>query len=267
MKYMIKNFLYILFLSISFSACSKYQQVLKSSDLEYKFEMAKKYYEEAQYFKALPIFDELYTLYRGTAKAEEVYYYLAYTHYGLSENLVAGYHFRNFSLTYPNSKHAEEMAYMNAYCFYLESPSYSLDASNTIQAISELQYFIDSYPSSDKIFETNKLIDDLRNKLEKKAFSIAKLYYDTEDYKSAIVSLKNLLIEYPDTDFSEQIHFLILDANHLLASNSVSTKQKERWGSTISAYHQFVDKFENSDKLKDAESIYRKANKQLQKLN
>ena len=68
-----KNFFYILLVSITFSACSKYQQVLKSTDLEYKFEMAKKYYDEEQYFKALPIFDELNTLYRGTSKAEEVY--------------------------------------------------------------------------------------------------------------------------------------------------------------------------------------------------
>jgi len=240
--------------------------VLKSSDLDYKFETAKKYYDDEQYYKALPIFDELNTLYRGTAKAEEVYYYLAYTHYGLSENLVAGYHFRNFALTFPSSKHTEEMVYMNAYCYYLESPSYSLDVSNTLQAINELQYFIDRYPSSDKVSQSNKLIDELRNKLELKAYHIAKLYYDTEDYKSAIVSLKNVLIDYPDTDFSEEIHFLILDANHLLATNSVSSKQKERWGATISAFHQFVDKFENSEKINDAESIYNNANKQLEKL-
>ena len=265
-NYMMRNFFYILLIPIVFTSCSKYQQVLKSPDLEHKFEMAKKYYDEEQYFKALPIFDELNTLYRGTAQAEEVYYYLAYTHYGLSENLVAGYHFRNFALTFPNSKRTEEMAFMNAYCYYLESPSYSLDASNTLQAINELQYFVDKYPSSNRLSESNNLIDELREKLEKKAYYIAKLYYDTEDYKSAIVSLKNILIDYPDTDFSEEIYYLILDANHLLANNSVISKQKERWSSTISAYHKFVDKFENSEKLKNAESIYNKANKQLEKL-
>lgn len=265
-KYMMKYFFSILIILITFSSCSKYQQVLKSPNLDFKYDMAVKYFNEENYFKALPIFDELKTLYRGTAKAEDVYCYLAYTHHELSENLVAGHYFRNFVLTFPNSKRAEEMAYMNAYCYYLESPSYSLDASNTFQAINELQYFIDKFPLSDKVPQSNKLIDELREKLEKKAYNNAKLYYNTEDYKSAIVSLKNVLIDYPDTDLSEEIHFLILDANHLLASNSVSSKQRERWSSTISAYHNFVDKFENSVKLKDAESIYNKANKQLEKL-
>lgn len=264
---MMRNFIYILFLSLTFSACSKYQQVLKSPDLDHKFKMAKQYYEEEQYFKALPIFDELNTLYRGTAKAEEVYYYLAYTHYGLSEHLLAGYHFRNFALTFPNSERTEEMSYMNAYCYYLQSPSYSLDGSNTMRAIDELQFFVDIYPESERVVTCNTLIDELRGKLEQKFFHVAKLYYDTEDYRSAIVALKNVLLDYPDTDYSEEIHFLILDANHLLASNSVNSKQKERWSNTVSAYHQFVDKFESSKKLKDAESIYNKANKQLEKLN
>ena len=60
----------MLLTTITFSACSKYQQVLKSSDLN-KLEMAKKYYDEEQFFKALPIFDELNALYRGTSKQKK----------------------------------------------------------------------------------------------------------------------------------------------------------------------------------------------------
>ena len=263
---MMRNFFYILLISITFSACSKYQQVLKSPDLDHKFEMAKKYYEEQQYFKALPIFDELNTLYRGTAKAEEVYFYLAYTHYGLGENLLAAYHFRTFAQTYPRSERVEEVAFMNAHCYYLESPSYSLDATNTYKAIEELQYFIDKYPNSERVDKCNSLIDNLRDKLENKAFHNAKLYYDREDFKSAIVALNNVVNDFPDTDYREEAFFLILDSNYLLASNSVSSKQKERLRNTISAYHFFIDNFESSDKLKEAENIFNKANKQLEKL-
>jgi outer membrane protein assembly factor BamD len=228
--------------------------------------MAKQYYEDEKYFKAMPIFDELRTLYRGTAKAEEVDYYMAYTHYGVGENLLSAYHFRTFVQNFPNSKYVEEAAYMNAYCHYLESPSYSLDAASTEKAIEELQYFIDQFPASERVQKCNGLIDELRTKLEKKAFEIAKLYYDTEDYKSAIVSLNNVVRDFPGTAYSEEIYFLILDANHLLASNSVTSKQKERWSNTITAYHYFIDNFGSSSKIKDAEDIYKRANKQLEKL-
>ena len=55
--------------------------------------MAKNYYEENEYFKALPLLDELHTLFKGTNKAEEVDYLLAYTHFGLGANMIASYKF------------------------------------------------------------------------------------------------------------------------------------------------------------------------------
>ena len=124
-----KNFLYIVLLAVLFS-CNGYQKIVKSNDIELKYIMAKKYYEENEYFKALPLLDELHTLFKGTKKAEEVDYLLAYTHYGLGANMLASYKFKLFTLTYPFSKHNEELAYMAAYCYYLESPKYSLDKVN-----------------------------------------------------------------------------------------------------------------------------------------
>ena len=68
-----KIFLNIILLAILFS-CNGYQKIVKSNDIELKYIMAKKYYEENEYFKALPLLDELQTLFKGTRKAEEVDY-------------------------------------------------------------------------------------------------------------------------------------------------------------------------------------------------
>ena len=55
------------------ASCSSYDKLLKSSDNELKYEMAVKYYEQKDYFRALQLFDELVPVYRGTAKAEKIY--------------------------------------------------------------------------------------------------------------------------------------------------------------------------------------------------
>tara|TARA_B100000575_G_scaffold279830_1_gene268618 strand:+ start:61 stop:852 length:792 start_codon:yes stop_codon:yes gene_type:complete len=259
-----KNILYILLIIFSFSSCSKYQKILKNSDNDYKFEMAKNYYKDKDYFRALPLFDELKLYFSGSEKAEEVYYYLAYTHYGLSEYLVASYHFKSFATTFPNSKKTEEMSYMYAYCFYLESPAYSLDASYTIKAIEELQYFIEKFPTSNRIDTCNTLIDNLRGKLEKKSFSIAKQYYNTENYKSAVVAFNNLINDYPDTDYSEEIYFLILKSNYQLAIKSIYSKQKERYKGTIASHNKFINKYPNSGRMDEANNIYTKTIKKLE---
>lgn len=259
-----KNFLYIVLLAVLFS-CNGYQKIVKSNDIELKYIMAKKYYEENEYFKALPLLDELHTLFKGTKKAEEVDYLLAYTHYGLGANMLASYKFKLFTLTYPFSKHNEELAYMAAYCYYLESPKYSLDKTNTLKAIQELQTFIDKYPESEKVEKCNFLIDDLTMKVHKKVYGIAKLYYDIEDYNAAITALNNVITDYPTIDNQSEIQFLILDANYKLAINSVTSKKIERLNNTIASYRYFAKNFPEDNRLKEANNIYEKSIKQLEK--
>ena len=43
--------------------------------LDYKYEKAIEFFDNEEYVKAFPLFDELLLLYRGTDKAEEIYYY------------------------------------------------------------------------------------------------------------------------------------------------------------------------------------------------
>jgi outer membrane protein assembly factor BamD len=256
----------LLLISVFLMSCGGYQKVLKSNDIDLKYTEAKRYYEEGEYFKALPLLDELHIILRGTDKAEEIDYLLAYTHFGLEAHNLASYHFTTFYKRYPNSIHKEELDYMAAYCYYLQSPKYSLDGGNTNRAIDELQSFIDRNPESERVESCNELIDKLIMKLQKKALDIAKLYYNIEDYKAAISSFNNILSDYPSIEGADQIQFLILESNYKLANNSVYKKKIERFNNTIASYYYFVDNYEKSSRIKDAQSIYNKSIKQLENL-
>ena len=136
MKY---KLIYIAAILLLFSSCSKYQKLLKSTDYDLKYSKAIEYYEEKDYYRALTLFEEMYPYWKGQEKGEQIYYYIAYCHYGQSDFLLAGYHFRNYGRNYPRGKHLEECSYMAAYCYYLDSPEASLDQTYTKQAIDELQ--------------------------------------------------------------------------------------------------------------------------------
>lgn len=248
------------------TSCSEYQKLLKSSDFELKYTKAVEYYDKEDYFRALSLFEELLTMYKGTTRAEEIYYYYAYCHYNQGDHIMAGYHFSNFGKTYPNSKHKEECIYMSAYCQYLNSPEPSLDQSYTVKAIDELQLFINRFPKSERVAECNELIGKLRNKLEVKSFNNAKLYFDIKDYKAAIVSLKNSLKEFPDTKFREETLFLILKSSFVLAENSIEKKKLDRFKQAITEYYAFIDEYPESEFLKKAEDIYTAAQKNVEKL-
>ena len=258
-----KIFLSIMILMLMVS-CSKYQKILKSTDLNFKFEKAVMYYEKEDFNRALPLLEELSTAFRGSAKAEEVNYYYAYCHYSLGEYLLASYLFDTYAKTYPNGKHTEECQYITAYCFYLESPIYKLDSKNTYKAINQLQLFTNLYPKSERVEQCNNLIDELREKLAKKAFFNAKQYVITEYHKSAIIALQNVLIDFPGSKYEQEIYFLIVESSFQLAKNSISTKKQERLENTIDIFHEFIEKYPKSQFLKQAKNIEQKTLKLIE---
>lgn len=253
-------------IAVFIAGCSKYQRVLKSNDFEQKFEMAKLLYDNGKYQKAFPLLEELITVFRGTTRAEDVYYYYAYCNYHLGDFMLAGYHFDNFVRTFPRSIRTEDAQFMNAKCYFLDSPDPSLDQSSTYKAIDELQLFINKYPESPKVDECNDLIDRLRFKLETKSYNSAKLYYRLGEYKAAIFALRNTLSEFPDTKFREEISFMILRSAFLLADNSIDEKKIERFEQAIRECDDFMERYPRSKELNEAKSIRENCKRALEKI-
>lgn len=262
---MFKKPIFFLFLisSVALTSCSKYQKLLKSADNEAKYEAAIDYYEKGDYYRALQLFDPLITVYRGTKKAENLYYYYANCYYKQQDYILASYYFKRFVKNFPNSDRAEECVYLSAYCTYLDSPKYNLDQTNTYEAIKELQLFINMYPDSKLIDDCNELMDKLRNKLETKAFEIAKLYYKMGDYKASIFSFENIIKDFPDTQYKEEILFYIVRSYYKYAINSIKSKKKERYSFTVESYKNFLTIFPESDFMREASNIYENALEEL----
>ncbi|MFL5762902.1 MAG: outer membrane protein assembly factor BamD [Bacteroidia bacterium] len=245
----------------------KFNKLVKSGDMDAKYAAAVRYFDKEEYTKALTLFEELMGVYRGTAKAEEVHYYYAYCSYNLEDYIVAGYQFRQFVRNFPTSKHTEECAYMNAYCFYLNSPEYSLDQIDTKLAIKEFMRFTQQYPQSAHIPDCNRLLDELRAKLERKSYENAMLYYNTSDYRAAATAFENHLKDFPDTKHVEELNYLIIRSYYLLAVNSIENKKQERFKAAVDHYLKFVDTYPKSEYIKQAEMVYESALKSLEKYN
>lgn len=248
--------LFIIVFVLVLSSCSGYEKLLKSSDYKLKFDKAVEYYEDGDYIRASRLFDQIATIYRGTTKADTVYYYQAYSYYNQRDYILGGHHFFNLAENYPNSVYSEEADFMTGYCFYKQSPRPSLDQDNTVKAIVAFQMFIMSYPSSRRVTEARNFIIEMQDKLVEKSYMSAKLYYDLGDYKASIIALRNSLNEYPETQHREELMYLILKSNFLLSSNSILSKQKERFQNTVDEYYSFVSEFPESKYRRDADRIY-----------
>jgi outer membrane protein assembly factor BamD len=262
----LSSFIALLFSVLLLAGCSRYQRLVKSTDMEKKYEAAVKYYEDGDHFRALTLFEELISVYRATKRAEKIYFYYAYCYFHQKEYDLASFHFENFVNTFPNSSDAEECQFMIAYCYYMNSPTPTLDQDNTLKAINNLQLFINKYPKSAKVAQSNDLIDLLREKLQTKDYNTARLYYNMGDYKSAVVAFRNLVKDYPATRYREESMFLMAKSYYLLANNSIEAKKEERYKFAVQSYYSFIDAFPQSRYLKEAQDIFNSSLAQLEKI-
>ena len=265
-----KRIIFSIFLAVGFlflSSCkSEFEKIRATGDVKAIYAKAFEYYEAEEYLKSQNLFELIINNLRGKVEAEKVYFYYSYTHYHLKRYTLASYYFQNFSTTFANSTYREEAEFMRAYSNYQLSPSYRLDQTYSLKAIEQFQLFVNTYPTSERVAECNKLIDIMRRKMERKAFAEGELYYNLRQYQAATHSFENLLKDFPESPEAEKVRYLVLRGNYLLSQNSIFSKQEERFKATLAYYKKFVEKYPASKYRKDADSIHKNTNKKLKQL-
>lgn len=240
--------------SVLLASCSNYTKVLKSKDIDYKLAMADKYFSQKKYRIAQELYEELYPVYKGTEKFEEIYYKDAYCFYHMKDYRNAENFFKGFLEVFPNSTRAEEVDFMHAYCFYLQSPKIELDQTYTSKSIGVMQTFINTHPGSDRIKDANVIIDKCREKLEVKDYRAAELYFKIGQYRAAALAFEALLNSYPESAMADVYKYKIVKSYYRYAKLSVLDKQVERYERVVDECNDFIDRFPESKHLSDAQS-------------
>ncbi|MFY0673146.1 MAG: outer membrane protein assembly factor BamD [Bacteroidia bacterium] len=242
-------FAFIIFILAS---CSEYQKVLNSDDFNLKLETANELYENEQFTKALPLYEELRRIFLGQDQMKTILFNMAYCEFNTDQFFLAAYHFKQFYESYPYSKNAEESLFMHCKCLHTTSPKSSLDQSSSQKAINALEQFTNAFPESEHVDECNALIDEMRVKIEFKAYTTANIYYKIQDYKAAVWALGNFTREFPGSNYEEDARFLMIESSFKFAENSVRKKQEERFVETVDYFKEFKKRFPNSQYMEKA---------------
>ena len=242
-------------LLFGFSACNKYSKIMKSKDVAYKLTMADKFFEEKKYRQAQVLYEELYPVFKGTDKFEELYYKDAWCFYHLKNYQDAENFFKGFLEVFPNSPKAEEVDFMHAMCFYKQVPKVDLDQTNTAKSIGVMQTFINTHPGSSRLPEATAIIDKCRERLEVKELRAADLYFKVGQYRAAAIAYSGLLSNYPESKAADAYKLSTIKSYYRFAKLSIQEKQSERFEKVISEYQDFADRFPESTLLDDAKEL------------
>ncbi len=255
-------------MALAFTSCGEYQKALKSPDANYKYEFAKKAFEQKRYVQAYTLLKDVITVLKGSDQAEESLYLLGLSHYENKEYPDAATYFKAYYQRYPKGKFAEMARYYAGYAYYLDSPEAQLDQSETIKAIEELQGFLEYFPRSDKVTLAQNAIFELQDKLTLKELQNAQLYYNLgtymgNNYESAIITAKNAIKEYPYSKYKEELEMLVLKSRYQEANLSVEEKKADRFRDVIDEYYSFVNNYPDSPRRAEADNILKIARKYI----
>lgn len=263
-----KTFVLTLLTIVLISSCkSEFEKIRSANDPTLHYAKAMEFYESGEYQKAQTLLELVISSYKGKKEAEDIYFKYAYTFFYLERYILASYYFNNFSQTYGGSDLREEADFMSAFSQYKMSPIFRLDQSNTKKAIDEMQLYVNTYPLSTRVEECNRLIDEMRAKLEEKAYNEGILYFNLRQYQSSVQVLENLLKDFPETNRAFQVRFDIIKSMYLWAENSIITKQEERFTEVLNNAKEYLVKYPDSPYINEINSIINNSNKTLKSVS
>ena len=249
----------LIMMAVVVSCNKRFEKAMKSTDKDFILQTANEFYEEGKWANAIELYAKVSSAFSGTEHSADIAYKQADANFQDKNYRLAAHQFKTFYITNPTDPRAEEAAYRSAYSFYTDSPDYNLDQTSTYSAIDELQSFINAYPNSSRVEEANGYINELRQKLEKKAFEIAKIYYKTLKYKAAGIAFDNMLDDYPDTKYREEAMMYSLRSKYELAVNFSRFDRKElRLQEALTQYRLFTKAFPSSKFSDEANKINQK---------
>lgn len=267
---MIRSTIGMVALMLLFSSCGEYNKLLKSQDPDLKYSYAKKYFNEKKYVKSAALLEEVVQYYRGRPEAEESLYLLAQSYYGQKDYVTASEYFKNYYNTYPKGEFTELARYYSAYGLYLDSPDPRLDQTQTYESINQFLLYLEYYPQSERAKEAQDILFEMQEKLAYKEYMAARLYYNLgtymgNNYGACVITAENALQSYPDTQYREELVYLVASAKYELALVSVDERLQGRYREVVDQYYNYMNEFPQGKYVKQVTKYFDYANAKIEK--
>lgn len=251
--------LMVLLVLAGVSACkTEYDRVLEGSDVDAKYKAAFEYFNAGKYTRAAQLFESLSLLTNGTERHDTVMYYLGLSNYSNKDYYTAETNFQQYLTYFPQSTFTEMAEFLRIDCLYRATLRYELDQTPTYAAINAIGEYLREHPLGANADICRHLLEELSERLDRKAFENARLYYKMEDYLASRVALRNVLKDNAENVFREEILYYTAMSSYKYAQLSVPEKQKERYLVFQDDYLNFVGEFPESSHRKELDALYNK---------
>jgi outer membrane protein assembly factor BamD len=236
------------------------------SSAQEAYDRATTAYEEERYERAIEYFRATLDFGRTGELADDAQLLLARAYAADRQYLLAGNEYTRFIEFYRADPRVEQAAYERIEAYAALSPRYELDQTDTRQALTYVALFEQQFPQSEFVDEVAAVADRLREKLARKQYEAGRLYERREMYEAAAYTFRQVLADFPTSEYADDALFGALRSLTLYAENSIQTRQSDRFRDALAVYDQMTTLFPQSALLEDAQDWYDRAYSGLQEV-
>ena len=244
------------------SGCkSYYESLFRTQDLDERFRGAMYFYDKGKFRKAAALFESMLFLSQGTDKEDSVQFYNAMSNYRYGDYITAEANFNKFLEVFPRSTMSEEARFLRIKCLYEGTYRWELDQVPTQKAMATIAEFMYDNPRSEYYDVCKAMMEEFGERLDRKSYEAAKLYYNMKDYKSSHYALKTVLRDNSDNRYREEILYYTAMSSYRYAFNSIREKQKERYMTFIDDYYNFIGEYPKAQERRELDRMFVRAQK------
>ncbi len=205
---------FFIFFFLFFNNCSnKDPDLVKKRppaiSLEILYKQGYNLFLDGNYSESKKIFNKIETQYSYSPWAGRATLMILYMNYDLGKLEETIQYINKFKKLYPTDKNISYVDYISALILYEKVSPSSKDQTNTELALKKFKSIIKKYPGSQYAEDSKLKIDLLNENMAGNEMYIARYYMKRSKWTAAIIRLKNILDNYPNTIY-------VIEAYHRL---------------------------------------------------
>ncbi len=199
--------------------------------MQYLYEIGEMYWRKGKRYDAVDVFKKAIEIYPFGKFAPDIQFRIANYYFEEKEYKDAVINFEKLLRLYPDYPAKMLSEYKLGVSYFEASLHWALDQDYTNRAIFQFNKIIQLYPDNPYIYEAQKKIEICKDKLAKRQYRIAEFYLDDDKYEAARIYYKNVISEYPETEWGSYAQFGIAE----------TFRKEKQWDKAITAYRKLME--------------------------
>jgi outer membrane protein assembly factor BamD len=167
----------------------------------------------------------------GVPYVDSIFYHLARAYACMGDHALAQVEYERVVNQYPSSALVDDAAFGLAHAQFMQAPKNpGLDQQEAEKAVASLEDFLAIYPLSDRRSEANALLQEMKNRLAKKAFDSGRLYLKLQADSSAMIYFQQLWDDFTQSPYAARALWLLAEKE----------RKRENWEGAIQRYEQLI---------------------------